>query len=255
MELSIDIKTEQLERQLSRLASACGLELGPIIKEEAKYLVQSAIKITPPPSRQSGERTLSSDLQKVAIPLEYTTYEQKATSKGFYKSLARYIRDKNTEKLKALIRNPNFHLFQGMSVVGSADELHQRHYSRRVNGRVRQKPDAVTFSADYKKVYKETKQRVGFMVSGWNKAAEAVGAKKKKFADKSYAGSVNDLRVNFGRNPFFLAINRNIRVTQFQKLMNNVVAYRLKVATAKVERAQKKLALNLGFVRLEKGSY
>ena len=123
-------------------------------------------------------------------------------------------------------------------------------------GRVKQaKSDAVAFSGDYKRNAIETKKRVGFMVSGWNKAAEAVGAKKKKFADRPYQGSSHDVRVNFGRNPFFIAINRNIRIVAFQKLMNNVIAYRLRIATTKVERAQNKLAINLGFTRLAKGSY
>jgi hypothetical protein len=256
MELSIDIDTKALEQQLANLADRCGLELGPIIKAEAKYLVESAIKNnTPPPSRQAGERTVANDLAKVAIPLDYRSYEQKATGRGFYKSLARYVRDKNVEKLKALMRNPNFHLFKGMDVVGSQEALHARHYSRRRYGRVRQKPDAVAFSADYKRTLIETKRRVGFMVSGWNKAADAVGARKKKFADRPYEGSVVNVEVNFGRNPFFLAINRNIRIPQFQKLMNRVIAHRLKITTQKVERAQKKLAINLGFTRLEKGSY
>ena len=256
MELSINIETEKLEQQLANLADRCGLELGPIIKAEAKYLVESAIRNnTPPPTKKAGDQTVTNDLAKVATSLDYRSYEQKATSKGFYKSLARYIRDKNVEKLKALMRNPNFNLFKGMDVVGSQEELHARHYQRRRFGRVNQKPDAVAFSADYKRNLIATKKRVGFMVSGWNKAADAVGARKKKFADRPYEGSVVNVEVNFGRNPFFLAINRNIRIPEFQKLMNRVIAHRLKIATNKVERAEKKLAINLGFTRLEKGSY
>lgn len=255
MEMTIDINSKKLEQQLANLADKCGLTLAPILKEEARYLVESAIKTTPPPNRAAGERTLSHDLQQVAISLNYRNYEQKATGKGFYKSLARYIRNKDTEKVRALIRNPKFHLFQGMDVIGSRNELWKRHYERRRFGRVKQRPDAVAFSADFKGYYNSVKKRVGFMLSGWSEAASVVGAKQKKFAARPYAGSNFTVRYLFARDPYFVAVNRNIRVPDFQKILNRAIEYRLRIATTKVLRANQKLAINLGFAKLEKGSY
>lgn len=255
MEMTIDVNTARLVGNLNELAKKCGLTLAPILKEEARYLVESAIKTTPPPSRPAGERTLSHDLQQVAVPLYYKNYEQKATGKGFYKSLARYIRNRDTEKIRSLIRNPNFHLFQGMDVIGSQKELETRHYSRRRFGRVKQKADAIAFSADFKRYYNTVKKRVGFMVSGWNEAAGVVGAKTKKFSERPYSGSNFSVRFLFARDPYFVATNRNIRVPAFQKILNRTIEYRLRIATTKVLRANQKLALNLGFTTLAKGSY
>ena len=85
MWFDLTVETDNLSNQLAALADKCGLELGPIIKEEAKYLVTSAIQTTPPPSRRSGEKTLKIDIKRVAIPLDYKTYEQKATEAGFYR--------------------------------------------------------------------------------------------------------------------------------------------------------------------------
>ena len=256
MWFDLKLETDKLSAQLARLANECGLELGPIIKEEAKYLVTSAIKTTPPPSRKSGEKTLKIDIKRIAIPLDYRTYEERATEGGFYKSLARYIRDRNSEKIRALTRNPNFNLFQNFDVIDSPEQLHQRHYNRRgAGGRVRQKADAVTYKADFNRYFKDVKGRVGFMISGWNKAADVLGARKKKFADKSYSDQRVVVEFNFNRNPFFLAKNGNIRIPSYSKAMEYAVKYRIRIAAKKIELAQKKLALNLGFTRLEKGSY
>lgn len=255
MEITIDLNSKPLTDALSDLAVKCGLELGPIVKQEAKYLIESAIRNTPPPDKAAGERTLGHDLSQVADALYYKTYEQKATGKGFYKSLARYIRDKDVEKMRALMRNPNFNLFKGMTLLGSEQEIRDRHYSRRVNGRVKQRVDAVAFSADYKRYWNTVKKRVGFMMSGWNQAAESVGAKKRAFASRTYEGNTSTVQFQFGRNPYFIAVNNNIRVPAFQKILNRAIAFRLKITTEKIEMAENKLAINLGFTRLAKGSY
>jgi hypothetical protein len=62
--LSISMESKQLEAKLYELARKVGLEAGPIIREEAKYLVASAIKNTPPPSRQAGVFQVRKDLNK-----------------------------------------------------------------------------------------------------------------------------------------------------------------------------------------------
>lgn len=256
MVFRLTLETEKLNKQLADLASKCGLELGPIIKEEAKYLVTSAISTAPPPSRKSGEKTLKTDIKRVVSVLNYRTYEQNATEGGFYKSLARYVRERNTEKIRALIRNPNFKMFENFEVIDSVSKLHERHYSKRGNdGRVRQRPDAVAYSADFKTYYNDIKNRVGWMISGWNKAASVVGAKKKVFANKSYSNSREVVDFDFNRNPYFLAKNSNIRIPSYSKEMEYAVKYRLRIAEKKISLAEQKLAINLGFTRLAKGSY
>lgn len=253
--MTIDANFDELNEKLLILSKSVGLELGPIIKEEAKYLTQSAVKITPPPSRQSGVNTIRNDLNKVAKSLNYQTYEARATKGGFYGSIAKYIRRRDAGKLRTLLQNPNVKLFQGFTVLGTPEEIKAAHQSRRVAGRVKGQAQAIAFGSDMRRYFRGVSNRVGFMLSGWNKAAAAVGVKTKKFAQRSYAGSNAGVEFKFGRNPFFIARNGNMRDAMVIKAVNTAVKFRIKVTEKKIDRAAKKLAINLGFTKLAKGSY
>lgn len=256
MEMYVLINSSRLIQQLTELASRCGQELGPIIREEARYITESVARNTPPPTKQQGERTLSNDLNRVAVPLNYQSFERRATDGGFYKSIARYLRRRETEKLRTLLQNTKLNLFTNFSVIGSPEELHRKHYARRTfNGRVQGKPDAVTYRADMRRYYGQVKNRVGFMISGWNPALETLGVKKRAFANKAYAGSTTRVRFHFGRDPYFFTANGNIRIAQVQKMIDTALKYRMRVTQTKIERAEKRLAINLGFTSLKAGSY
>ena len=96
---------------------------------------------------------------------------------------------------------------------------------------------------------------VGFALSGWANAAAVHNIKIKKFAQGSYAGSRAGVEYSFARNPYFVARNGNIKDFQLQKKIETAVKFRLRVTQLKIERAEKKLAINLGFTSLAAGSY
>jgi hypothetical protein len=252
---TIDSNFDELNDKLFILSQKVGLELGPIIKEEARYLLQSAVRNTPPPSRQSGVNTIRNDLNKVAVSLDYQGYEARKTEGGFYGSLAKYIRRRDSEKLRTLLQNQNLKLFQGFAVLGTPEEIASTHQSRRVNGRVIGAAKAVAFRSDMRKYFRSVSERVGFILSGWNKAADAIGVKTKKFAQKTYLGSNSSVEFSFGKNPFFIARNKNMRDTMAIKAINTAVKFRIRVTEKKIDLAAKKLAINLGFTKLAKGSY
>lgn len=253
--MTIEANFDDLNKKLFILSQKVGLELGPIIKEEAKYLMQSAVRNSPPPSRQSGVNTIRNDLNKVAVSLDYQGYEARKTEGGFYGSIAKYIRRRDAGKLRTLLQNPNLKLFQGFTVLGTPEEIKAAHQSRRVAGRVKGEAKAVAFRSDMRRYFRGVSDRVGFMLSGWNKGAAAVGVKTKKFAQKSYAGSNSGVEFTFGRNPFFIARNGNMRDTMVIKAINTAVKYRIRITEKKIDRAAQKLAVNLGFTKLAKGSY
>lgn len=253
--ITIDANFLQLSIKLSQLSKAVGIGLGPIIKEEAKYITQSAIKNTPPPSRQSGVNTIRNDLNKVSVSLNYQSYEANKTIGGFYGSLAKYIRRRDAGKLRTLLQNSNLKLFQGFTVLGTPEEIQAAHQSRRVAGRVKGFAKSVAFGSDMRRYFKGVSSRVGFMLSGWNKAANALGIKTKKFAQRTYAGSNSSVEYSFGKNPFFIARNANMRDPMVIKIISTAVKYRLRVTQLKIDRANQKAAINLGFVKLAKGSY
>jgi hypothetical protein len=251
----ISMDADKLEKALFELSKRVGEDLGAIIKEEAKYVVKSAVETTPPPSKQAGQRTIANDLNKVAVPLDYQSFEARATEGGFYKSIAKYVRRRNAEKLRLLLQNPNLNLFKNYGVLANQEELASYHQNHRVNGRVRGLARNVAFRADMRRYNKTVSQRVGFMLSGWNKAAHALGVKTKKFAERSYAGSRSNLEYSYGRNPFFVARNGNMKIVDVQKKIDTVVKFRLRIALKKIERAKQKQAINLGFKKLAAGSY
>jgi hypothetical protein len=258
--ITVNFRSRELEVKLYELSKKVGMKLGPIIKEEARYVLQSAVKVTPPPARQSGKRTIGIDLNRVAIPLDYQTYEKNATPGGFYKSLAKYIRRRNVNKLRTLMQDPRLSFLNGLSVIANRDELRQKHQSRRQfgpagGGRVRGKPDSVAFRADMRRYKRSVENRVGFMLNGWAEAGRVLGVPIKKFAERNYEGSTQKFRYNFWRNPFVEVINSNIRMTQPQRTIDAILAYRIRVTQKKIDRANKKLALNLGFTTLAAGSY
>lgn len=254
--LKLSLESRQLEFKLWELSKRVGLELGPIIREESKYLVASAVKNTPPPSRQAGVNTIRTDLNRVAVPLNYQSFEARATEGGFYGAIAKYVRRRDAGKLRQLLQNPNLKLFQGFRVLGTPAEIQSEHQARRVAGRVtKAEPKAVAFRSDMRRYFNQVRKRVGFQLSGWNSAAAVHGIKIKKFAQGAYAGSRAGTQYSFGRNPFFIAKNGNIKSFDLQKKIETATKYRLRVTITKVERAEKKLAINLGFTKLAAGSY
>jgi hypothetical protein len=253
--LTISMESKQLEAKLYELARKVGLEAGPIIREEAKYLVASAVKNTPPPSRQAGVFQVRKDLNKLAVSLDYQSYEAKATAGGFYPSLAKYIRKRDAGKLRALLQNPNLKIFQNFTVLGTPEEIKAAHKARRINGRVFGEPTSVAFRSDMRRYFRDVSNRVGFQLSGWNKAAAILGIKTKKFAQRTYEGSRAGAEYTFGRNPFFVATNGNIKDYALQKKIDTAVRFRLRVTQTKIDRATQKLAINLGFTKLAAKSY
>jgi hypothetical protein len=128
--VSIETDVRELQSALANLAEAAKVELGPVIKEEARYLLNLFIKFTPPKSRKQGEGAVQSDMANLATPLSYPELEAKAGKKGFYRSMAKYVRNRETEKLKLLFQNPNFKFFHGRQMLSNVDEIRRAHRQR-----------------------------------------------------------------------------------------------------------------------------
>jgi hypothetical protein len=258
--IQIQSNTKQLEGQLYLLSKALGMELGPIIKEEGKFILQSAIRVTPPPSRPAGVRAINRSLNLVADPLDYQAYEQRATDGGFYKSIAKYIRRRQTDKLQSLFNKPQLQFWTGFTVLQNEEALRAKHQSMRRfgpsgGGRVYGQKNSLAYGPDMRRYAKKVHDRVGFMLNGWSQAASVLGLKIKQFAQKTYEGSTQKVEYNFGRNPFITVVNSNIRMEQPQRKIDSILAYRIRITEKKIDRANQKLAINLGFTKLAKGSY
>jgi hypothetical protein len=245
-----------LEQQLANLALAAKVDLGLVIKEEAKYAIQTIVKFTPPKGKQQGVNAVRGDFSKLSQPLVYQDLQAKATAGGFYKSMARYVRIRQVEKLRALLRNPNLSHYYGMKLLDSGQALRQEHRQRQnARGRITGKPNSLAFGSDFKSIRNEIEGRVGWTVSGWNASAKVTGARYKKFSDKlkpqtrgnKLFGSVQS---SFGTQPFIKATAHNVKIPNYQRMIDGAINSRIKTTTKKVAAVLANRAVNLGFTRV-----
>ena len=253
--ISIQSDVGKLEFALARLALAAKVGLGPVIKEEGRYLTKLFIQFTPPKSRKQGEGAVKRDLANLAIPLNYAELEAKASKNGFYKSMARYVRNRETEKLKLLFQNPRLNFFNGRKMLGNVNEIRQAHRQQQNQyGRIKKDRNMAAYSGDMKEFSKEIRSRVGWTASGWIPAAKATGAPYKKFSDR-FGGKSGFQNSNFvGANPFIVAVNRQVKIPNYQRMIDAAVASRIRTTVVKIERVMSNKAVNLGFTRVGGGS-
>lgn len=254
--INIETSFSRLEYQLARLANAAKVDLGLVIKEEAKYAIQTIVKFTPPKQRPQGVNAVRADFSRLAEPLVFQNLEAKATKGGFYKSMARYVRTRDVEKLRALLRNPNLTHYYGKTLLDGDDEIKKYHRSQQNSrGRIRGKPRVLAFGLDFRRVRKTMEDRVGWTVSGWNASAKVTGAKYKKFSDKlkPQAGGnllFGSVRSSFGPQPFIKATAHNVKIPNYQRMVDGAINSRIRTTVKKVAAVLANRAVNLGFTRV-----
>ena len=254
--IEIESRFEGLEYSLARLALAARVDLGLVIKEEAKYAIQTIVKFTPPKSKQQGVNAVRADFSKLAQPLVYSDLEAKATKGGFYKSMARYVRNRDVEKLRALFRNPNLTHYYGRPLLENEDAITKYHKGQRnARGRIKGKPRVLAFGLDFRRVRNTMEDRVGWTVSGWNASAKVTGARYKKFSDKLKPQAGGNIRFgsvqsSFGPQPFIKATAHNVKIPNYQRMIDAAINARLRITMRKIAAVKANKAVNLGFTRV-----
>jgi len=254
--LEIEASFSRLEFQLAKIANAAKVDLGLVIKEEAKYAIQTIVKFTPPKQKAQGVNAVRADFSSLADPLVYQNLQAKATEGGFYKSMARYVRNRKVEKLRALLRNPNLSYYYGMRLLESEDAIYQYKKEQQTSWRkIKGRPQVLAFGLDFRRARKTMEDRVGWTVSGWNSSAKVTGARYKKFSDKlkpqangnKLFGSVQS---SFGPQPFIKATAHNVKIRNYQRMIDGAINSRIATTTKKVAAVLANSAVNLGFTRV-----
>jgi hypothetical protein len=254
--IDIDTSFERLEMQLHLLAKAARVDLGLVINEEAKYAIQTIVKFTRPKQKAEGVNAVRADFAKLAEPLVYQNLQAKATEGGFYKSMAKYVRNRKIEKLRALLNNPKLTHYYGRPLLESQDAIKKYHRSQRNSkGRIEGKPLALAFGLDFRRARKTIEDRVGWTVSGWRSSAKVTGARYKKFSDKLKPQAGGNLlfgavRFSFGSQPFIKATADNVKIPNYQRMIDGAINSRVKITTRKVAAVLANKAVNLGFTRV-----
>ena len=254
--INIETSFERLEMALHELAKEAKVSLGLVIKEEAKYAIQTIVKFTPPKSTKQGANAVRGDFSRLAEPLVFQDLQAKATEGGFYKSMARYVRNRDVEKMRALLRNPNLSHYYGRPLLESEDAIKKYHKDQRNDrGRIRGKPRVLAFGLDFRRVRKTMEDRVGWTVSGWNASAKVTGARYKKFSDKLKPQAGGNIRFgsvqsSFGPQPFIKATAHNVKIPNYQRMIDAAINARLRITIRKVAAVKANKAVNLGFTRV-----
>ena len=254
--IDIEVSFSRLEMALHELAKEAKVSLGLVIKEEAKYAIQTIVKFTPPKQRPQGVNAVRGDFSRLAEPLVFQDLQAKATEGGFYKSMARYVRNRDVEKLRALFRNPNLTHYYGRPLLENEDAIKKYHKDQRNDrGRIRGKPRVLAFGLDFRRVRKTMEDRVGWTVSGWNASAKVTGARYKKFSDKLKPQAGGNIRFgsvqsSFGPQPFIKATAHNVKIPNYQRMIDAAINARLRITIRKVAAVTANKAVNLGFTRV-----
>lgn len=254
--IEIEASFSRLEMALHELAKEAKVGLGLVIKEEARYAIQTIVKFTPPKQRPQGVNAVRADFSRLAEPLVFQDLQAKATEGGFYKSMARYVRNRDVEKLRALFRNPNLTHYYGRPLLESEDAIKKYHRSQQNSrGRITGKPRVLAFGLDFRRVRKTMEDRVGWTVSGWNASAKVTGARYKKFSDKlkPQAGGnklFGSVQSSFGPQPFIKATAHNVKIPNYQRMIDAAINARLRITIRKVAAVKANKAVNLGFTRV-----
>lgn len=254
--INIETSFERLEMALHELAKEAKVSLGLVIKEEAKYAIQTIVKFTPPKSKQQGANAVRADFSRLAEPLVFEDLQAKATKGGFYKSMARYVRNRDVEKLRALFRNPNLTHYYGRPLFENEDAI--RKYKKEQQTpwrRIKGKPRVLAFGSDFRRVRSIMEDRVGWTVSGWNSSAKVTGARYKKFSDKLKAQAGGNIRFgsvqsSFGPQPFIKATAHNVKIPNYQRMIDAAVNSRMRTTMKKIAAVKANKAVNLGFTRV-----
>jgi|688.fasta_scaffold210893_3 hypothetical protein len=251
--IEIEARTKDLEMALARLASAARVDYGQVVKQEAQYLLQTLLKFTPPKSRPQGNAAVARDMNNLTTPFAHRYFQERQTEGGFYKSIARYVRTRESGKLQALFNNANLKGFYGLQLLTTKQEILNIHKQRRNNrGRVESgKKQYASYIADAKAVRKEIQSRVGWTLSGWVPAAKATGARYLKFSDRFGAKSGTQSS-NFNTpNPFIIGRNFNVKIPNYQSKVTSALRSRTGTTVKKLERVLAGRAVNLGFIRVQ----
>lgn len=251
--IDIVLDSSKLDFALARLANAAKVDLGLVIKEEARYIVKTIIQFTPPKSQQQGAGAIRKDIGKMSAVLDYQTLKAKATKGSIYESMARMVRRRETEKLNLLLRNPKIDYWGGRRVLANITEVaavHQQAGTRNKYGRIKHDQNVAGYRSDLKRYRDYVETRVGWHIAGWIPAAKATGAKYKKFADK-FSNHAGVQFSSFGKNPYITAINKKVKIPFYQKDIDAVIASRTRTTLTKIDRILANKAVNLGFTKID----
>jgi hypothetical protein len=290
MQLDVWMDSRVLEDKLALLAREARVSQAQVIKEEARFIVQGVMKLTPPSTYAQGRKAVNRDLGKVFSSIGAIKKKLKTmsfTGKAQYEAaLTRAVQDNDENAVRELLTRPisgqetvtvRPYQRQGQTVAGYTTQRSfsgptlanvgggtqiggtlnpNLHTSRRDNhGRVKgnELSQVVIKNKPLNDYRKEVLSRVGWHIAGWIPLARKVGAKIPAWAGKTrLEASSGTATVNFSNQgkSFVAATNFDVKIPNYQRVVNSVMAARIRIAGRKLDALIQGRAVNLGFTRI-----
>lgn len=268
------VDTTELSKKLTELAVAAKVSLADVMKQETAYLVREILRFTPPKSRKQGEGAIYGDLfggkvnkyssvglfQKIGASTEVLPRYTRQPARGVTETIGVNLGWERSKKIRIMRK-----FWKPGASLGEMREFHKRyqnpktgrtgHISQSTVGRWKVQDQMWVGDSQAKAYFNELKKRVGWTAAGWQALAQQCGADKlsnsKRWSAKlaSVAGKSDTNFTAYG-NPFVKAVAYNVKIPNYQRMIDGAVASRLKTTAKKVEAATNGRAVNLGFTRV-----
>jgi hypothetical protein len=290
MQIQATFNSRDLQDSLFLLAQKARVSQAAVLKEEARIIVQNVMRLTPPATYAQGRKAVSRDLGKVYTSLGAIRKKVKTMSfpgkEQWQAALTRASRDNDETAVRELLTRPvngtqqvpvNAHTRNGVAIsaytrtetynspvlpnVSGGTQIGgslnpNLHTSRRSpRGKVRGKTlsQVLMKNNELNDYRKRIQERVGWHMAGWAPLAKLVGAPVKAWVAKTRLASVSGTAsANFtrGGRAFVLGTNFDVKIPGYQRVIDAVIAARMRVAAKKLDRLNHGMAVNLGFTKI-----
>lgn len=243
MNISIQANTRELENKLYLLAKEARVSPAQVIKEEARLVTENIIKLTPPKTNAQGRAAVNRDFSKAVGVLDQDSFAR--AKQETREAMRALIRKRDNIALEKALRAMDKRPWQVKPFAKS------EHTDRRnAYGRVNRRSFVVTTDANAAKKYLRGVQRsVGWAKGAWVAALIATGGRAPNWYAR-HAAAAGFAVANFGENPSVSATARNVKIPNYQRMVDGAVRNRERVTQKKINRLIAGKATNLGFVTI-----
>lgn len=266
MDISIKLDTRELEDKLYLLAKASRTLPGQVIREETRLLAENIMQLTPPQKGQAqgraaiisdllgGKRVSSARYSSVGLfhGIENETVQPRKrawattlrVNLGWEGSKAVLIQKNSWRPNASLEELKAFHKKYQNQKTGRTGMV-----SQSVIGRWKVQDQMWIKKATLNRYIRQVQGFVGWAKGSWTAVLQAAGGTAPNWISR-HGATAGAAHVNFGENPEAIGLAFNIKIPNYQRMVDGALRNRVRVTETKLDRLFHGHATNLGFVTI-----
>jgi hypothetical protein len=223
--ISFSIDASKFDSAMKSIAENFQVSMSNVVRVEAKSLLETVVKFTPPNTYAQGRRAVARDITRaVDVPAKFTNERLNELVRGREYAAFRTMMENSKELKKYKLT-----LFRKSLHTSQRDRRgHVRSYKRVLTLDVEQQQQRI----------KTVQSRVGTAKKSWKQGLEVVGGKLPAWAEKATGSSGNATlknQLNHPTNPEIEVTNTTPGVVNSQMLANQL-ARAVKIRTNAMQR-------------------